>query len=138
MKRDRRLQGLSSDHHHALVFARRLAELVAEGRAEPATAREFAARFDREIEPHFRIEEELLLPALRAAGEPALVERTEADHAALRALAAAARAGESAGLEAFAQRLTDHVRFEERELFSCCEAKLPAAVLDAVAARAPH
>ena len=81
--------------------------------------------------------------ALEESGEYAMaerygrraVERTEADHASLRALALAARGGRRDGLVAFAERLTDHVRFEERELFPCCEARLPAAVLDAVEQR---
>ena len=116
------------------MLARTLAALVDEGRADDA-ARQLADRFERELEPHFRVEETLLLPALRAVGEDALVERTAADHAFLRAVALAAKAGRSDGLVAFAERLTDHVRFEERELFPCCEARLPAAVLDAVAQR---
>lgn len=135
MKRDPRLRGLSSEHHHALVLARTLTTLVDAGRSDEA-ARLLADRFERELEPHFRVEEALLLPALRAVGEVALVERTEADHAFLRAGAQAAKAGRGDGLVAFAERLTDHVRFEERELFPCCEARLPGAVLDAVTPRA--
>lgn len=138
MKRDPRLQGLSSDHHHALVFARRLAEAVAAGRADPATAREAGAQFFGAIDPHFQIEERSLLPALREVGALALVERTEADHASLRALASSAQAGACEGLDRFAALLTEHIRFEERELFPCCETRLPSAVLDTVAAAAPH
>lgn len=137
MKRDARLRGLSSEHHRALVLARTLTTLIGEGRADEA-ARRLVEGFDRELEPHFRVEEELLLPALRDAGEPELVARTEADHAFMRAQASAARAGGDADALAFAERLTEHVRFEERELFPRCEATLPAAVLDAVARRSPH
>lgn len=131
MKRDPRLRRLSAEHHHALVLARSLAALVGDGRASDA-ANELARRFDQELEPHFRVEEAHLLPALRAVGEVALADRTAADHAALRALAGAAAAGRTDGVTAFAERLTEHVRFEERELFPCCEARLPAVVLDAV------
>ena len=131
MKRDPRLRGLSSEHHHALVLARSLTTLVAAGRANEA-AHQLAERFERELEPHFRVEEAVLLPALRQVGEVALVERTQADHASLRALAIEASAGRSDVLVAFAELLTDHVRFEERELFPCCEARLPAATLEAV------
>jgi hypothetical protein len=122
MKRDRRLQGLSSDHHQALVLARRAAggELDAE---------EVRARFERELAPHFAIEEELLLPALDDA---ALVARTASDHAAIRA--ALAR-GDLAG---FAELVASHVRFEERELFPACEERVSPEVLDAVARRRPH
>jgi hemerythrin-like domain-containing protein len=135
MKRDERLRGLSSEHHHALTLARSLERQVGDGRLAIAAA-ELARRFEVELEPHFRIEEELLLPALRQAGEVALVERTESDHQALRAHAAAARAGQTDGLLRFAQLLTEHVRFEERALFPRCEA-LDGTVLDAVARRSP-
>jgi hypothetical protein len=122
MKRDARLQGLSSDHHQALVLARR----TARGELDAAEVR---ARFDRELAPHFAIEEELLLPALDDA---ALVARTTGDHAAIRDALA------RGDLAAFAERITSHVRFEERELFPACEARVPADVLDAVSRRCPH
>lgn len=136
MKRDPRLHGLSSEHHHALVLARELGALVRDGQVD-AASRRLAEVFARELEPHFAVEEALLLPALREAGEAALAARAEADHVVLRGQAADAAAGRPTDLIAFADRLVEHVRFEERELFPGCEARLPDAVLDAVAARAP-
>lgn len=135
MKRDPRLRGLSSDHHHALVLARRISERVAEGEPDAVFARLVTERFERELEPHFAIEEEVLLPALRAAGETALVERTEADHAFLRVRIAEAAAGTAGALAVFGERLVEHVRFEEVDLFAACEAKLAAEVLEEVARR---
>jgi uncharacterized protein YeaO (DUF488 family) len=115
MKRDLRLQGLSSDHHRALALARAL-------RAGGVTLDGIVA----ELEPHFQVEEDVLLPALVAAGEQALADRVREDHAFLRTCPAPA---------AFAATLADHVRFEERELFPRCEAVLDEAVLDEVARR---
>lgn len=138
MKRDPRLQGLSSDHHQALVLARSLDALAKSGRVDPSAARALAERFARELEPHFSIEDELLLPALRDAGAGALADRTADDHAFMRARAAEAAEGRADGLGAFAARLYEHVRFEERELFERCQELLPGSVLDAVALRAPH
>lgn len=137
MQRDARLHGLSSEHHHALVLARSMAALAAGGRATAADGRALAERFARELEPHFRIEEDVLLPALRAAGEQALVQAIETDHAFLRQQAARAAAGHLDDLAAFAERLAEHVRLEERRLFPVCEAVLPGHVLDEVARRAP-
>jgi hypothetical protein len=96
--------------------------------------------FAASVLPHFEIEETLLLPALREIPEGLpLVERTLADHASIRALAAALDGGVLAGdLLEFAARLHDHVRFEEHELFPACERLLPAEVLDRVAARPPR
>ena len=122
MRRDPRLRRLSAEHHHALVLARR-----APGET-PGWLRE---RFDRELAPHFDVEERLLLPAL---GDDPLAARTLADHRALREEVAAAERGDPGAPARFAGRLVAHVRFEERELFPRCEEILPAEVLDAVAA----
>ena len=75
-----------------------------------------------------------------AAGERALVERTAEDHAALRALALGTPSADIAQdqvVRAFEARPKEHVRFEEDELFAACETRLPEAVLEAVARRAP-
>lgn len=135
MKRDVRLHGLSSDHHHALVLARELLQ-----RETPWTAEDGAAlqrRFDAELAPHFLVEETLLLPALSDLGAESFVARTREDHAALRAMLAAARAGDGGAAMRFGERLKHHVHFEELELFPLCEKRLPAAVLAEVAQRAP-
>lgn len=135
MKRDLRLHGLSSDHHHALVLGRRLTlHATAWTDADGAALQR---QFDGELEPHFRVEEEVLLPALRAAGAGDLVERTLEDHAVLRALVARARQGDFHAARAFGERITAHVRFEENELFPACEQRVPADVLDEASRRAP-
>jgi hemerythrin superfamily protein len=132
VKRHPSLQPLSDDHHGALVLARhtrRAAERARDPSALVETWQELRRRFARELEPHFRAEEEWLFPQLEAAGERSGVERARADHARLRALAR----GEPApgpGLE-FAALLHAHVRFEERELFPRAEDLLPAAALEA-------
>ena len=131
MKRDHRLHGLTSDHHQGLVLARR----IAQGKLDAAAVRE---RFDAELEPHFLAEEELMLPALEAAGERDLVSRTWHDHATLRAHVAAAERGQPGQLAAFAALLEEHIRFEERELFPAAEARIPESALDRIHARKPH
>jgi hemerythrin-like domain-containing protein len=135
MRRDPRLHGLSSDHHQGLVLARTLARHEGAWTVDDGAA--LARRFEAELEPHFRVEEEVLLPALRAAGAAELVDRTEADHVVLRAHVVAAARGDGGAARAFGERLHDHIRFEERELFPACEARLAGAVLDEVARRAP-
>jgi hypothetical protein len=138
MQRDIRLQGLSSEHHQALVLARHmLARAQAKGFDLPL-AHELGQRFETELEPHFTLEEALLLPALVTIGEQRLAERTLTDHRALRELRTAAlRNGDLGQIAAFARRLEQHVRFEERELFPCCESRLPGTILDEVSRRAP-
>ena len=93
MKRHPHLQPLSDDHHAALVLARRMRRVAAEiaDPAELAKTWEGArASFARELEPHFRVEEDWLFPPLEAAGENALVERAIEDHGRLRELIGAA------------------------------------------------
>jgi hypothetical protein len=129
MKRSAALAPLSRDHQHALDAALRLR------RAGPETVAEAIARFlrffDEEGRRHFAIEEELLLPAL-PAGDPdwaPCVDRVREDHEAIRAAAAELAGPGAAGdpverARALGERLTAHVRFEERAAFEILERRL--------------
>jgi hemerythrin-like domain-containing protein len=134
MKRDSRLRGLSSDHHHALVLARR-ATRAASG-DDPEVNRiwaEVLARFHGDIVHHFEIEERLLLPALRDEGEVELVQRTLAEHAALRQCVGEGGVDDTRiRLRRFGDLLSAHVRFEERVLFEIAQELLPNEVLQAI------
>lgn len=115
MKRRPELCGLSSDHHSGLVLARRVRRASdADDRTAQAEWQHIVARFHAELEPHFRIEEQALLPALKAAGETALVKQTLNEHAQLRAFV---REPTARHLSTFADQLRDHIRFEEQVLF---------------------
>jgi hemerythrin-like domain-containing protein len=118
------------------VLARTLVEHLADGRPGASIAGELTARFAADLEPHFQMEEEILLPALHAVGESALAQRTREDHLALRRAVGAIENGDHSQIAGFAERLTAHVRFEERELFPRCEACLPDEVLEEVSRRA--
>jgi len=81
---------------------------------------EIAQQFETEIKVHFAAEEQILFPVARAFGElNPLIEDLLADHQWLRACFARAEARQSSPEEllAFARRLSDHVRKEERQLF---------------------
>lgn len=76
MKRHPSLRDLSVDHHHGLVYARRLLKadaLRADDRAE-VVGRELVGDFLRffaeQTNRHFREEEEVLLPAFARYGDP--------------------------------------------------------------------
>lgn len=137
MRRDAALVSLSRDHHQALVAAARLR------RATAATATDDRAQFLRFWQehghPHFLIEEAVLLPAFAAFGDPhhPLVLRALGDHVAIRRDAdtlARTDAPSLATLHALGERLADHVRLEERELFPLIEATLPTTSLFALRA----
>ena len=133
-KRDPRLHDLSRDHHHALVLARRARRAAEEGSDADVAACWVAVgqALEAELEPHFEVEEEHLLPALRAIGETELVKRTLDQHSRLRRLPAAEGAPRDRLLE-FGELLRDHVRFEEAEVFATAQKELDAADLAEVA-----
>ncbi len=136
MKRSAALEALSRDHHLALVVAQRLR------RAGPKTASEaragFLAYWSTHGRRHFRLEEEVLLPAYAAYGDAhhPLVLTALGDHVALRALATRVAADITASggtLQRLGERLADHVRLEERQLFPLIEDAMPARELAALA-----
>ncbi|MEZ4321827.1 MAG: hemerythrin domain-containing protein [Myxococcota bacterium] len=136
MKRDPRLRGLSEDHHHALFLARkiRLALEAGEGKhAEELTA----SGWTEELAPHLEAEEEVLVPAMQAAGMHVLAARILTDHAALSDARARGLAGDAEQLARFAEVLVEHVRFEERVVFPAVEEGLSNEALAAVSARTP-
>ncbi|MBI4937833.1 MAG: hemerythrin domain-containing protein [Nitrosomonadales bacterium] len=120
MKRSPALRKLSNEHHHGLVLAKRARKAAGTEDAQRAW-QEIRARFATELEPHFLAEESGLLPALERAGATDLVQRTLAEHAALRRLIGENGAQSMTG---FAELLEQHIRFEERELFEAAQQKL--------------
>jgi len=130
MKRSPELRDLSEEHHHGLVAARRLRRAaLGEIPMELAVAH-FLESWREEIQPHFRREEEVLLPgyARVVPADDALIVRTLTEHVALRRAVIEiedARGAERLRLAgALGQALDDHIRFEERVLFPAVEAAL--------------
>jgi iron-sulfur cluster repair protein YtfE (RIC family) len=124
MKRHQRLQDLSREHHGALQLALKARRAATSGdqiQIEVAAAACLAA-FHAELEPHFVVEEDTLLPLLLTAGEDKLVTRVEGDHQELRRLSVQLQHPDAMPLLNFAELLTSHVRFEEREMFVILEA----------------
>jgi hemerythrin-like domain-containing protein len=135
MNRDPALLSLSRDHHLALVVAQTLR------RARPETAKEARAEFLtywwEHGHVHFRLEEEVLLPAFAGYGDPhhPVVARVLCDHALIRHRAdelAPDLAPTVAFLHELGDSLSDHVRLEERELFPLIEQAMPADALVAM------
>lgn len=137
MKRSDALVHLSRDHHHGLVVAQQLARATADTAANARGA--FLAFWEQEGRDHFRVEEEVVLPAFARHGSPGheAVARVLIDHVELRRLAADVAADPSPAPEALHQlggRLRDHIRHEERVLFPLIESALPEDELAALAA----
>lgn len=132
MKRHPSLQPLSDDHHRALVLARRLRRdpTGMDAGALTRLAREVRREFAAELEPHFRVEERWLLPALEDQGAARLAAQTREDHTRLRALVDGPWSEDTA--QELGTLLEKHVRFEERVLFPEAEAVLSDAELASV------
>lgn len=135
MYRSPQLAPLSREHQVALAVALQLSRATAEDVA-PAVSR-FAGFWADAGSPHFDAEERLLLPALASSSAGiAAGERMRAEHDELRSLAAdllgdAVPPG-AAAANRLGDRLREHVRFEERELFPLLERELTEAQLDAL------
>ncbi|HEY3973438.1 MAG TPA: hemerythrin domain-containing protein [Candidatus Sulfotelmatobacter sp.] len=121
MLRDKNLIPLSRQHQHALALCVRIDRASPIGDADlSAWQAEIAQQFQMEIGFHFAAEEQVLFPGARKFQELVpLVDDLIADHAALRARFAQAEGGKmhAADLSAFAQRMSAHIRKEERQLF---------------------
>lgn len=145
MKRTTALRGLSDDHHHGLVQARRL-QRAASGETGDLTeaARTFLKFWREETSTHFRKEEEVLLPVLARNGvapdRESLAEML-AQHARIRGLVmqlgdeVTDRAVRSETLRGLGEMLEAHIRLEERRVFPMIEEALTEEALAEVAAQ---
>lgn len=144
MKRHPSLRKFSDDHHGGLVQARRLRR-VRDGELKlRELARSFLRFWEEDTSPHFREEEEILLPVYARHGgdlgaEP--IQEMTADHARIRGLVMALieedRSGgvSTATLREIGEHLEAHIRLEERRVFPLVEAVLPEEGLEEVGTR---
>lgn len=130
MKRSAALTELSRDHHQALVVA----QTMRRARDPREAAASFLTFWREDGQHHFRVEEEVLLPLWHYLGQvdPQAAQRMSSEHLSIRAgaLALAAEPSSLERVQALAQQLVDHVRFEERELFPLIEESLGREGLD--------
>lgn len=145
MRRHEGLRLLSEDHHHALVEARHLKRAGTEeaklGVRE--TAERFVGFWEKDGQLHFRREEEILLPAYSAYGQPdaPAIVTLLTQHMVLRRKAwevGEALRGDRVEVETLrelGQLFEEHVRHEERVAFPLMEEAMPEEVLQWVGVR---
>ena len=124
MLRDKSLIPLSHQHQHALALCVRIerASPIAEDDLTPWRA-EIEQIFQSEIAIHFVAEEAIVFPAARDFPElNALLVDLLVDHAWLRQQFAEVHDLSSADVRELAQRLSGHIRKEERQLFERMQA----------------
>ena len=139
MLRDKSLVPLSHQHQRALALCVRIdrAQPVPDADLEAWQA-EIEQHFAQEIRIHFSAEESVLFPAARQFSELIpLVEELSAEHASLRKSFSEAedRRMSAEGLPVFAQRLSAHIRKEERQLFESMQALMSTSELTALGAQ---
>jgi hemerythrin-like domain-containing protein len=121
MQRDKNLIPLSRQHQHALALCVRIDRAIQAGElALEVWETEIQQIYEQEIGIHFAAEEKELFPAaLRSATLKPLVDELTAEHDALRDyfLRAGARELSADDLQAFSNKLSTHIRKEERQLF---------------------
>src|SRR5258708_5820535 len=121
MLRDKSLIPLSRQHQHVLALCVRIDRASPIDDADLAAWQvEVAQLFQSEVRFHFAAEELMLFPPARKYPELIpLVEELLSDHAALRESFARAetRTMSATDLCAFGQRMSAHIRKEERQLF---------------------
>ncbi len=131
LKRDPALQPFSREHLTGLFHAHQLMWL-SNGRARndlTTTVGNFKAAWESEIALHF-LEEERLFADLPLRAES--LDRLHQEHDAIRALTLqlfAATAQDNDLCLRFGQMLTDHIRWEERQLYPEIEQSLSTAAL---------
>lgn len=141
MKRHSALLPLTHDHHHALVWARRLRLAAdADEGSRLETASGFLTFFDTEAIRHFREEEELLFPLLAEAEGtvPDEVAQLLVQHLEIHALVHRLRRRVAAGsvpaadVATLGQHFEVHIRLEEHQVFPHIEETVPDADLSAL------
>lgn len=126
MKRAEALKPISREHHHTLFVAKEINDLD-DSRVDEARSI-LVEYWQTEGAPHFRIEEEVLLPGSNVGGpaEDPEVARMLSDHLEIRRRMAGIEAGggDMAEIKTVAGMMRDHCRFEERELFPRIEREM--------------
>ena len=119
MLRNKSLIPLSHQHQHALALCVRILRASPISDEDLAAWRaEIAQIFQSEIVIHFAAEESVVFPAARNFAElNSLLDDLLADHAWLRKQFAQAERLSSSEVAGLAERLSGHIRKEERQLF---------------------
>lgn len=134
MKRNKNLHPLSWQHHSGLLIARRIKKGVANGSDITVIAHYMESMWNEHLNPHFKLEEDHLLPPMENLTEAAeLIERFNEEHALMRKQIQEILCKPTyAKLEEFSMTLTNHIHFEEKEFFPLAERIIPEKELDRI------
>ena len=137
IKRSKELAPLSREHHDGLLFAWKIKQGLANG-----TPIETLCSYTRwfwlnHIKPHFKDEEKVLVKFLPE--DNALVRQMFKEHEQIRDLLLSLdKEPDPASFRELAELISDHIRFEERQLFAYAEENLSPEQLDEIYKDLPH
>lgn len=142
MKRHPALVPLSRQHHDGLALGVMIERGLRDGADPAGTAQLERLReqaldlWQLELRGHFEVEEQIVFPAARQAGEPRLVDTLIAEHEAIRlqfeALERAPASEAGPLLDELRTALVRHIRTEERVLFQAMQAAMDQPQLEAL------
>jgi hemerythrin-like domain-containing protein len=142
MLRDKNLVPLSRQHQHALALCVRIERASPIEESELTQWQtEMAQHFETEIKIHFAAEEQIVFPAARSFDElTPLVDQLLGEHDLLRTCFKKAEYKQMAGddISAFARRLSEHIRKEERQLFERLQQLLAAEEMNRMGRELDH
>ena len=129
---------LSRQHQHALALCVRLDRAIQAGKIDvEAWQAEIQQHFESEIAIHFAAEEKEIFPAAAQTPElRKLIDELLAEHIALRDYfaRATARSLDQQSLANFGEKLAQHIRKEERQLFEGMQKVMTSQALAALGA----
>jgi hemerythrin-like domain-containing protein len=124
IKRSKQLTPLSKDHHDGLLFAWKIKQGLKNGTDIKLIAEYVQWFWKNHLEEHFKEEEQILAPHLPADNE--LLKRMIDEHQEIESMVHINESiPDETLLRNLAQAIDDHIRFEERQLFSYAEKIIP-------------
>jgi hemerythrin-like domain-containing protein len=128
IKRSPQLTPLSRDHHEGLLFAWKIRQGI-KNETSLETINDYAKWFwSNHLDEHFREEEEILAPHMDGNE---MVNRMFQEHRTIKSMIDGGLADADA-VEKLAAMISDHIRFEERELFGFAEKTIPTEELNQI------
>ena len=131
IKRSKELAPLSREHHEGLLLGWKINQGLKNGTDHQLIAQYIQRFWDNELSDHFKKEEQVL--AIHLPPNNVLVIKMVADHEEIEALIRViAMIPDEAAFTQLAEVLSNHIRFEERELFPFAEKAIAAETLAAI------
>ena len=136
LKRSEQLAPLSREHHDGLLFVWKIRTGLKNG-TDPGTLKQYTSWYwQNHLESHLETEEEVLLTFLPSKSE--MGQRIRSEHESIRELASNAAKIDVNDLAMLADKLSDHIRFEERQLFNHLEETLSTEQLNSIYLKLNH